>query len=477
MTGLTPAGLTPAGPHTAGRSQSLGLAATPPRLSRRMFLRGAGCALALPLLDAMTPALAAESVAPPLRSAFLYFPNGVWEADWHPTIPEGRSEAPLTADSLPPSLQPLYPVRDDVLVLGGLTKANSREGDGHYAKTANFLTGMRVAKTTGKDLSSGGISIDQLLAQRIGGRTPLPSLELSTDPVVTGIDLAVNYTRLYGSHISWRSESEPVAREINPRRVYERLFHSKGPQDAEAASDNANLLDFVLADARKLRRKVGRDDQQKIDEYLDSVRAVERRIEFASRPDDRRFRPELTAEERAAAAPGIPQNFREHVDAMLDLMVLAFRTDSTRIASFMFARDVSTRNYTFIDGVSEASHHGLSHHENRAEKIRQYALINRWHAARFAALVQKFAAVREGSGTLLDSVVAMCGSSFSDGNRHDPSNLPILVAGRGRGLVRPGRAMRVENTPLCNLYLTLLRGYGFADVPRFGDSVEPLKLA
>ena len=440
------------------------------RLDRRTFLRGAGAALSLPLLDAMTPALAAESVTPPLRSAFLYFPNGVYVPDWRPTQ-TGR----LHAGMLPPSLQPLAAVRDDVLVVSGLTKANSVGGDGHYAKTANFLTGMKVAKTTGKDLSSGGISIDQLIARRIGSITPLPSLELSTDPVVTGIDKAVNYTRLYGSHISWRSATEPVAREINPRRVYERLFHTDAAP--ERAADHQNLLDFVLSDAKRLRRRVGRDDQQKIDEYLDSVRAVERRIEFASQPDTRAFRPKMSADEIAAAAPGIPQDFREHVDAMLDLMVLAFRTDSTRVASFMFARDVSTRNYTFIDGVTEASHHGLSHHENRAEKIRQYALINRWHAAQFARFVEKLGAVAEGSGTLLDSAAVVCGSSFSDGNKHDPANLPILIGGRAQGLIEPGRHVEAADVPLCNLYLSLLRGHGFADAARFGDSTGPLELS
>ena len=443
-----------------------------PRLSRRTFLRGAGCLLGLPLLDAMTPALASESVTPPLRSAFLYFPNGVWEADWHPT-----EEGPLSPEMLPPSLQPLSVVQDDVLVLSGLTKHNSREGDGHYAKTANFLTGMKVAKTTGKDLSSGGVSVDQLLAQHVGRQTPLPSLELSTDPVVTGIDRAVNYTRLYGSHISWRSATEPVAREINPARVYERLFHAEAPLPPAEATQQRLLLDFVLSDARRLRGRVGRDDQQKIDEYLESVRAVERRVEFASRPDPRRFRPTMTAEEREAAAPGIPQNFREHVGAMLDLIVLAFRTDSTRIASFMFARDVSTRDYTFIEGVSEASHHSLSHHENRAEKIRQYALINRWHAAQFAGLLERMAAVPEAGGRLLDSVAALCGSSFSDGNRHDPDNLPILLGGSARGLIRGGRHVRAEGRPLCDVYLSLLRGHGLADVPRFGDSAAPLPLA
>lgn len=349
-------------------------------ISRRTLLRGAGCGLALPLLDAMAPgsALASALPKPPVRAGFLYFPNGVWPADWQPTQP-GEDYA------LPFSLEPLAAVKRDVLVISGLDKKNSEQGDGHYAKTANFLTGMPVAKTTGRDLSSGGESVDQLMARTIGRQTPLPSLELSTDPPITGIDLAVGYTRLYGSHISWRSATEPVAREINPRTVYERLFQA--PVSAAKTREHRNLLDFVLEDSRRLRRNVGRDDVAKIDEYLESVRAVERRIEWASQPDPRAWRPDTPGDVTPPSA-GIPSDFRDHVRTMLDLMVMAWRTDSTRVASFMFARDVSTRNFAFLDGV-KGSHHELSHHENDASKIDQYRRVARWHAAQFAYLVDQ----------------------------------------------------------------------------------------
>ena len=441
-------------------------------ISRRTLLRGAGCALALPLLDAMVPTASASSPAkPPVRAGFLYFPNGVWPADWQPKD-AGEDY------TLPFSLEPLAPVREDVLVVSGLDKKNSERGDGHYAKTANFLTGMPVAKTTGRDLSSGGESVDQLLARTVGRETPLPSLELSTDPPVTGIDLAVGYTRLYGSHISWRSATEPVAREINPRTVYERLFQA--PMSAAKTREHRNLLDFVLDDSRRLRRKVGRDDVAKIDEYLESVRAVERRIEWASKPDPRAWRPS-TPGDVAPPTPGIPSDFRDHVRTMLDLMVMAWRTDATRVASFMFARDVSTRNFAFLDGV-KGSHHELSHHENDASKIDQYRRVARWHAAQFAYLVRELAKVPEGEGTLLDNVMVMCGSSFSDGNAHDPHNLPILLAGRGGGTVRTGRHLDTRpmsddgHTPLCNLYVSMLSSMGVT-APSFGDSTGKLDLS
>ena len=249
-------------------------------MDRRTFLRGAGAALGLPFL----PSLArAADPKPPMRMALMYFPNGVWEKSW---VPEKTG-----ADyALPFSLEPLAPVKNDVLVLSGLDKPNSRNGDGHYAKTANFLTGMKVRQTTGKELSVGGISVDQYCAEKIGHLTPLPSLELAVDPVISGIDSNVGFTRLYGSYIAWRTESTPVAREIDPRAAYERLFGMKRP-DAKKHEDRRALLDLVLEDAKGLRGRLGRDDQFKLDEYMDAVRAVEKRIAFYSKPDPRDWTP------------------------------------------------------------------------------------------------------------------------------------------------------------------------------------------
>jgi hypothetical protein len=435
---------------------------------RRRFLRGCSVALALPWMESLAFKAAAAATAnrPPVRTGFIYFPNGVWEKAW---VPQSTG----TEYELSPSLRPLEQVKSDVLVLSGLDKQNSHGGDGHYAKTANFLTGMPVTKTTGRDISSGGISVDQLIAERLAGQTPLPSLELGTEPVISGIDSNVGYTRLYGSHISWQSANRPVAKEINPRVVYERLF---GRAQASAASSvdspesYSNLLDFVLEDARSLRGRLGRDDQFKMDEYLDSVRGVEQRIEFATKHDQREaWQASLSPEEVAVARPGVPGNFREHISIMMDLMVLAFQSDSTRVCSFMFANDVSGRNFSFLDGVS-GGHHELSHHENNDTKISQYQRINEWHTEQFARMLSKMKSIPEGEGTLLDNSMIVFGSSMSDGNRHDPDNLPILVGGRGGGTLHSGQHIAVEGmVPLCNLYLTMLHKLGI-EIEQFGDS-------
>jgi hypothetical protein len=436
-------------------------------------LRGIGAAIALPILDAMAPvrAAAAGRAKAPVRMACLYFPNGVWQESWIPKTTGPDFELPF-------ALEPLADFKQSISVLSGLDKANSRTGDGHYAKTANFLTGEPVTKTTGKDISAGGISMDQLAAQHIGHLTPLPSLELAIDPVISGIDSNVGYTRLYGSYISWRSANVPVAREINPRFVYERLFGDKdrpqrGTKARRRGEDFQSLLDRALEDAATLRRRLGRDDQVKLDEYLDSVRAVEKRIEFALKPDPRDWEPETPAQLPPAPDQKAPADFREHVKLMLDLMVLAFQTDSTRIITFMFANDVSGRNFSFLPGVS-GGHHDMSHHEHKDEKIKQYREINRWHTAQLAYLLAKLRAIPEGDGTLLDNSMILFGSSISDGNRHDPNNLPIILAGGAGGALRTGRHLTSpKETPLCNLYTTMLDAVG-VKIESFGDSAGVL---
>lgn len=436
--------------------------------SRRQFLRGASVALGLPFLASSKRLRAEEATSPPLRSAFIYFPNGVWEKDWVPK--QTGSDYLLT-----PSLLPLESIRDKVLVLTGLDKQHSHGGDGHYAKTANFLTGMPVAKTTGKNISSGGISVDQLIAKHCRGLTPIPSLELGTEPVISGIDSNVGYTRLYGSHISWQSPTRPIAKEINPRVVYERLFGQTQKVRTGQTEADRNLLDYVLDDARRVRRTLGRDDQFKIDEYLDSVRSVERRIEFTMQEHPGQWQPSLDAAQIAARRPEASEEFRDRIDVMLDLMILAFQTDSTRVSSMMFANDVSGRNFSFLDGV-RGGHHELSHHENNEKKIQQYQRINRWHVEQFAKMIGKMDAIQEGEGTLLDHSMMMFGSSFSDGNRHDPDNLPILLAGGGNGGITSGRHIAAEGqVPLCNLYLAMLRRNGI-DLESFGDSNAELAI-
>ncbi|MBI1785250.1 DUF1552 domain-containing protein [Candidatus Sumerlaeota bacterium] len=439
------------------------------QIPRRTFLRGLGASIALPALDAMIPPSAAAVAAPkpPVRMACLYFPNGVWPENW---IPKEAGEN----YTLPFSLEPLAPAKDRVLVISGLDKAASRQGDGHYAKTANFLTGTPITKTVGKDISAGGISMDQLIAGKIGHLTPLPSLELGIDPVISGIDGNVGYTRLYGSYISWRSPTTPVAKEINPRFVYERLFGSaQTVGDAKARDrrrvERRSLLDAALDQARDLRRNLGRDDQIKMDEYLDSLRAVEKRIDFSSRPDPRDWKPESAPARMEAPAEKLPKDYREHVKLMLDLMVLAFQTDSTRVSTFMFANAVSGRSFSFLEGV-EGGHHDLSHHGKDEKKIEGYSKINRWHVEQYVYLLDRLGSIREGEGTLLDHSMILMGSGLSDGDRHDPNNLPILLGGRGGGAIRSGRHLaNPKNTPLCNLYLSMLECMG-TSVDSFGDS-------
>src|SRR5262245_20045668 len=373
-------------------------------LSRRTFLRGAGVALGLPLLEAMLPVRTGSSLlageqetTAPVRAAYLYFPNGALMDAWIPKQTGAKYELPF-------SLTPLEPIREFVTVLSGLDKPFSRSGDGHYAKTANFLTGLHVRKTTGPDLNSGGISVDQLAAERIGDLTPLPSLELATDPVINGLDRAVNYTRMYGSYISWNKPNLPMPRLIDPRAAFERMFGAhddKGrPVPQPSRAHDQGLLDAALDDARNLRRRLGRGDQHKLDEYLDSVRSAERRMGYTRPSDATAWRPP-TKPERLTPPPSMPRpamHFTSEdnggdnatlpggptidppklVRLMLDMMVLAFWTDTTRNITFMFANDVSPRNFSFLEGVKE-NHHASSHHGKDQAKIHTYNIITRWH--------------------------------------------------------------------------------------------------
>lgn len=459
------------------------------RIPRRTFLRGMskgmGVTLSVPILQAMGKVLPGASpeaaaaktisseVQAPMRMAALFFPNGVWEKNWFPQE-EGAEY------TLPYALEPLERHKKNFLVFSNLDKKHSHQGDGHYAKTANFLTGLTVRKTPGKDISVGGISIDQLVAQKVGQFTPLPSLELGIDPVISGIDSVVGYTRLYGCYISWRSPTTPVAKEIDPRLAYERLFgvinasKRTGASSAKVDDDKA-LLDLVLEDAHSLRRKLGRDDQFKLDEYLDSVRDVERRLDYFSKPDPRQWKPGSEPED-IAAPKGAPGDHQEHVRLMLDMMALAFWTDSTRVSTFMFANDVSGKNFGKLVPGTEGSHHEFSHHQSKAEKYEPYTKINRWHAEQLAYLMDKLKAIKEGDSTLLDNSMILFGSGMSDGNRHDPKNLPILLAGGAGGKIKSGRHIKCsERTPLCNLYVSMLDKMG-TPVEAFGDSTGALDI-
>jgi hypothetical protein len=442
-----------------------------------------GVMMGLPLLDAMKPVLAVAGPGPekpPVRMAFLFMPNGVNPHTW---TPKGQGE-----DWEPsPILEPLAKLRDEVLVLTQLTNRATDTGDGHYVKDAAWLTGTTIHRTTGSDLNSGGISVDQLAAKRVGNLTPLPSLELGVEPVTTGVDPNVGYTRLYGSHISWSAPTLPVAKEINPKLAFDRLFRSQAKNQKGQAQDDQSVLDLVMDDARSLRAQVGKDDRQRIDEYLSSVRAVERRISFEA--SDRRShyqsdpaaRRELeTLGGRVDAYHSDPGRLRErkmdhtpHVRLMLDIMILAFRTDSTRIATFMFGNAVSNKNFAFLEGVTGA-HHEMSHHEKDEKKLKQYELINSWHVAQYAYMIDKMRQIMEGEATLLENAMVVFGSALRDGNSHNPHNLPMVLAGRAGGTLAPGRHLVYDkDTPLCNLYVSMLDRFG-TPVDRFADSTGPL---
>jgi len=438
--------------------------------TRRRFLRGCGVTLGLPWL----PSLAIKSQAgskdvgqTPIRAAFMHFPNGVWEKDWVPET-TGRNY------TLSPTLQPLEAVRDHVLVVTGMDKQHSRQGDGHYSKTANFLTGMAVRRTAGKDISAGGISVDQLIAQGTKGLTPVPSLVLGVYPVMTGVDRSVGYTHAYGSYISWESESRPVTPEINPKVVYDSMFSLGDAVGGSSPQSSRYLLDFVLEDARQLRGKLGRDDQHKMDEYLDSVRAIESRVEYAAQHAHEGLKNAPPASEFFAVRAGATGDFRDHIDLMFDLLVLAFQTDSTRVASLMLATGLSNQSFSFLEGV-HGEHHELSHHENSPTKIAQYQKINQWYVGQFVKFLQKLKSVPEGQGTLLDNCMILFGSGMSDGNRHDPDNLPILLGGHAGGTLASGQHLAANNgsVPLCNLYLSILDRMG-VEVEQFGDSTGRL---
>jgi hypothetical protein len=452
------------------------------QISRRTMLKGMGAMMSLPMLEAMAPrkAFGAAPISkPPVRMAALYMANGVNPQTWEPAGAGAEFE-------LSPVLQPLQKLKSEILVLGELMNVGTIGGDGHYVKTAAFLTGTTITKTTGSELRCGGVSMDQIAAQHIGHFTPLPSLELGIEPVTTGVDTNVGYTRLYGSNIAWGTPTTPVAKEINPRFAFDRLFRNDQGRRRDSGTDKS-VLDLVLNDAHQLRKRIGKADQAKLGEYLESVRAVEKRIEYDARQkaDDYRSDPLARKEieklgaritsyyDDPAQASERKVNHTEHVRLMLDLMVLAFWTDSTRVSTFMFANAVSGKNFSFLEGVS-GGHHQISHHENDKSKLEQYKRINIWHIEQYAYMLEKMQSIREGEGTLLDNSMVLFGAGMRDGNKHDPHNLPLVLAGRAGGTISPGRHLVYEKkTPLCNLYRSMLSRMN-APVDKFADSTGEL---
>jgi hypothetical protein len=414
----------------------------------------------------MIPAGRAQSgVRPnPVRMAMLYMPNGVNTAHWYPKG-EGR-DFELSA-----TLQPLADFRNRILVLGNLWNAGAKGGDGHYAKEAAILTCATIRKTPGMDIAN-ETSVDQLAAQRAADPTPLPSIELGVAPVAVGVDLAVGYTRVYGSHISWANANTPLPRELNPRFAYERLYRAGTTPPGSAAKMDKLLLDRVLDDARRLRSEVGAADGQRLDEYLSVMRSIEQRAEKSAAGGRRNWkaRKPLRLEE---APTEHPASHEEHCQLMLDIIATAFQSDTTRIATFMFGNAVSNVSFRFLEGVT-MGHHDTSHHAKAEKKLRQYQIINQWHVQQYARLLGKLQSMKEGDSTVLDNSMIFFGSALSDGDRHSPHQLPIVLAGGGGGRIDSGQhRMYTEDTPLANLYVSMLDAFG-TPVERFADSTGPL---
>lgn len=435
-------------------------------IPRRTFLRGLGASLALPMLEAMVPparAIAAASSAAgtaPVRMAFIYIPNGAHMDDWTPQQVGADFELPRTLD-------PLAELRPDLQVLSGLShKRAFANGDGagdHARASATFLTGCQARKTSGSDIRV-GISVDQVAAAQVGRATRLPSLELSCDKGRDAGSCDSGYACAYQFHISWRGESTPNPVEVDPRHVFERLFGS-GLGDASRDRYRRSILDFVQEDARDLRRHLGQTDQRKLDEYLTSVRELEVRIENAGRMAS--TMPDFSK------PTGIPPSYEQHIRLMFDALALAFQTDTTRVATFMLAHDGSNRAYPFL-GVPEG-HHDLSHHEGRLERKQKIAKINRFHIEQFAYFLKQLKSMPEGQGNVLDNSMIVYGSGIADGNSHNHNDLPVLLAGRGRGQLNPGRHVRFEGRPpMTNLFLSMLDRMG-APVDQLGDSTGRLE--
>lgn len=429
-----------------------------PRCGRRAFLRGAGVGFALPWLEAIAERLPRARRAPPVRLAILVAPNGMLPSAWRPE-PEPDGEGWLPSFTL----EPLAAHRRRVSVLTGLANRQSFDGDGHYAKVAPLLTGCKIRRTGGRDLWN-GVSVDQVAARAIGARTLLPSLELGCDPIYAVEDMG--YSTVYGGHIAWSAPDRPVLKEIVPRQVFDRMFRC---QAMAADPTRPSVLDAVRRDSKRLAARLGRRDRDKLTEYEDAVRSLELRIEAGERAAD------AAAPIAAGKAPpdGLPGDYATHVGLMLDLIALAFRSDATRIVTFLLANEVSGRNFAFVDGCA-GNFHEFSHHEGKAEKQEPYRRINRWHAAQFASLLDRLAAIDEGEGTVLDRSMLVLAAAMSDGNAHSPHDLPVLLAGGGDGSLAPGRLVASPgDTPLCRLWLALLHRLGVA-ADRFGDAEQPL---
>ncbi len=445
-------------------------------ITRRHFLRGFGSSLALPAFVSLAPrgraaaaaatGMATTATGAPLRTAFFFFPNGSIPSYWWPEQ-TGRDFA------FSPSLEPLAGVREHMQILGGLENVNGEggpDGAGDHARgVGTFLTGVRLKKSA-TDIRA-GVSIDQILAQRIGHLTRYSSLELSCDAVRKSGACDSGYACAYQFNLSWSGPETPMTPEVNPRLLFERLFGA-GPPGERAASlkrrqvEQRSVLDFVLEDARAMQRRLDSRDNEKLDQYLTGLRDIEQRIERSER-----FAP--PADPGTPAPGGIPGDYGDYIQIMGDLLILAFQSDLTRVASFMLAHDGSNRSFANI-GISEG-HHDISHHQNKPDLMEKVAQIDQWYAGQFAQFLKKLQTVKDADGnSLLHNSMIIYGGGNADPNRHNHDNLPFVLAGHGGGTLTPGRYVKHTSTPSMNLMLSLADRMGVSDIERFGDSTGRL---
>jgi hypothetical protein len=443
-------------------------------LTRRRFLRGVGACIALPAFesllrpvsafaDAATPALATTATGAPLRMAFVYFPNGAIQPNWWPTG-EGKNF------ELARTMQPLAELRQSFQILGGLDHQNATPGpDGagdHARASGSFLTGVRVKKTAGADIHC-GVSIDQIVANKIGHLTRFPSMELTCDSIRRSGNCDSGYSCAYSYNLAWQSPTTPLSPEPNPRLAFERLFGAGKPGErgqslAMRKQQQRSILDFVRDDAASLDDQLGKRDQAKLDEYLTSVREVEKRIQQAERFGK-------TPDPAMPTPDGIPAGFKEHIQLMYEMMALAFQTDSTRVATFLLANEGSNRAFPEI-GIPEG-HHYLSHHRNQKDMIDKVAEIDLFYMQEFAVFLEKMKKTQDVDGrSLLDNSMILYGSGHADANRHTHTNLPAILAGGGGGTITPGRYPTFNGVPMTNLFLSLADRMGVGGLERFGDS-------
>ena len=436
-------------------------------LDRRTVLRGTGAVLALPMMEAMMPnsSVAAEAAdAARKRLHVIYTPNGMMMEHWTPAAAGKDYE-------LTPILQPLAPYRDKFVVISGLDQAQAEAlGDGagdHGRCCGSWLTGMHVKKTEGADLAS-GVSMDQVVAKQFGDLTQIPSLEMGLEPPSLVGSCDTGYSCAYTNTLSWSSASTPLPVTVNPREVFERLFGDGDNLDAKSRlaqlKRQASILDFVAGDAKRLSSRMSANDKKKLDEYMTSVRDIERRIQKMEKRG-----PDTAALPAYARPTGVPDDFQQHARMMIDLMILAAQADLTRVNTLMLAREVSGRSYPEI-GVPDA-HHALSHHGNDPEKIAKLTKINTLHMEQIAYYVKRMSETKDGNGTLLDHSLLLAGASLADPNKHEHRNLPTIVAG---GLIPGNRHIAAaKGTPMTNMMLSMMDTLG-VHTERLGDSTGRL---